>query len=385
MGDSMERWIIHVDMDAFYAAVEQRDNPEFMGKPVIVGGLSSRGVVATASYEARKFGVHSAMAMVEARRRCPQGIFVTPNHGCYEQVSAQIRAILHRYSPLVEPLSLDEAFLDVSGMEWIYGDPVDMARKIKADIRHELNLTASAGVSFNKFLAKLASDMQKPDGLVVIRPGEEARVLNNLPVGKLWGVGEVTAAALEKKGIRTIRQLAQTDPKLLELLIGKSAYDLSKLARGEDDRPVIPEQAPKSVGNEETFEDDLYTWEDIEKELLSLASHVGWRLRRLGVSGQTVTVKVRFSSFRTVTRSRTMEQVTNLDEVLYHMAKELYKTVATTEGIRLLGLTVSNLHPEGETMGLFDQMLEKQTALHRTVDKLKERFGVGIVRKGRLM
>lgn len=381
----MQRWIIHIDMDAFYAAVEQRDNPELLGHPVIVGGLSGRGVVATASYEARKFGVHSAMSMAEARRRCPQGVFLVPDHRRYSDVSAQIRSILDRYSPIIEPLSLDEAFLDVTGMERLFASPIEIAKKIKEEIRGQLHLTASAGVASNKFLAKLASDLQKPDGLVFIAPGDASKVLENLPVNKLWGVGEVTAAALIKKGIRTVGQLAATDGRVLELLIGRSAQELLKLARGEDDRPVVPEQSPKSVGNEETFDTDLTQWEDIETELLALADKVGWRLRHLGLAGRTITVKIRFASFRTVTRSRTLEDATNLDGVLFQIAKELYKTVTVTEGIRLLGLTAGNLQIAGSSISLFDETQEKQAALYKTVDELKARFGDKAVKKGRLV
>jgi len=381
----MQRYIIHVDMDAFYASIEQRDNPLLLGVPVIVGGLSKRGVVATASYEARKFGVHSAMSMVEARRRCPQGVFITPDHGKYSFVSSQIRQILDKYSPLVEPLSLDEAFLDVTGMGLLYSDPAEIARCIKADIKEQLQLTASAGVAVNKFLAKLASDLQKPDGLYVIRPGEEMKVLKDLPIRRLWGVGEVTAANIAKLGIQTIGQFAAADSKLLERYIGKSVYDLQQLAQGRDNRPVVPDQQVKSIGNEETFEEDLFHWEDIERHLLLFADKVGWRLRRLNLSGRTVTVKVRFASFRTVTRSRTLDAATSLDEVLYQTAKELYRTIQATEGIRLLGLTVSNLEPAGEAITLFDSGKEKQETLHKVVDELKLRFGIDAVTKGRLI
>lgn len=381
----VQRYIIHVDMDAFYASIEQRDKPELAGVPVIVGGLSNRGVVATASYEARKFGVHSAMSMAEARRRCPEAVFITPDHRKYSFVSAQIRQILDRYSPLVEPLSLDEAFLDVTGMDGLYADPADIARRIKDEIKQQLQLTASAGVAPNKFLAKLASDLQKPDGLYVIRRGEEAQVLAGLPVRRLWGVGEVTAASIAKLGIETIGQFAAADPKLLERHIGRDVYDLQRLARGLDDRPVVPDQQIKSVGNEETFDQDLYQWDEIEKQLLLFADKVGWRLRRLTLSGRTITVKVRFASFKTITRSRTLEEATNLDDTLYHIARELYKSIPSTEGIRLLGLTVSNLQPAGQAMALFDSKQEKQESLHKVVDELKVRFGAAAVMKGRLI
>lgn len=381
----MQRWIIHIDMDAFFAAVEQRDRPELIGRPVIVGGLSARGVVSTASYEARRYGVHSAMPMSEARRRCPQGVYLTPDHDRYTAVSSQIRAILDRYSPLIEPLSLDEAFLDVTGMEWLYDSPVTIGRHIKDDIRRELELTASAGIAPNKFLAKLASDMQKPDGLVLIRPGEEASILRDLPVSRIWGVGDVTAAALAKRGILTAGQLACADARQLENVLGRSAREIICLAQGRDERPVTPDQPPKSIGNEQTYAEDLYAWETIETELLHLAAKVGWRLRRLSLAARTVTVKVRLASFRTFTRSRTWPEATNLDEVLYQTARELYATIAVTEGVRLLGLTAGGLQPDEAIISLFDDSRDKQAALHKTVDRLKERFGENIVTKGRLL
>ena len=381
----MQRWIIHIDMDAFYAAVEQRDRPELISRPVIVGGLSARGVVSTASYEARRFGVHSAMPMSEARRRCPHGVYLTPDHDRYAAVSSEIRAILNRYSPLIEPLSLDEAFLDVTGMEWLYDSPVTIGRCIKDDIRRELQLTASAGIAPNKFLAKLASDMKKPDGLVLIRPGEEASILRDLPVSRIWGVGDVTAAALAKRGILTAGQLASADAMQLENVLGRSAHEIIGLAQGRDDRPVTPDQRPKSIGNEQTYAEDLYAWETIETELLHLAAKVGWRLRRLSLAARTATVKVRLASFRTFTRSRTLPAATNLDEVLYQTARELYATIAVTEGVRLLGLTAGSLQPDEAIISLFDDPRDKQATLHKTVDRLKERFGEAIVTKGRLL
>ena len=381
----MQRWIIHIDMDAFYAAVEQRDRPELISRPVIVGGLSARGVVSTASYEARRFGVHSAMPMSEARRRCPHGVYLTPDHDRYAAVSSEIRAILNRYSPLIEPLSLDEAFLDVTGMEWLYDSPVTIGRCIKDDIRRELQLTASAGIAPNKFLAKLASDMKKPDGLVLIRPGEEASVLRDLPVSRIWGVGDVTAAALAKRGILTAGQLASADAVQLESVLGRSAREIIGLAQGRDERPVTPDQPPKSIGNEQTYAEDLYAWETIETELLHLAAKVGWRLRRLSLAAWTVTVKVRLASFRTFTRSRTLPVATNLDEVLYQTARELYATIAVIEGVRLLGLAAGGLQPGEAILSLFDDPRDKQAALHKTVDRLKERFGEAIVTKGRLL
>lgn len=381
----MQRWIIHVDMDAFFAAVEQRDNPALVGKPVIVGGLGQRGVVSTASYEARRFGVHSAMPMTEARRLCPQGTYLAGNHQTYQQVSRQLQSILADYSPLIETLSLDEAFLDVSGMEWLFPDVVEIARQIKTRIAAELRLTASAGVAPNKFLAKLASDLQKPDGLVVIRPGEEAALLRRLPIERLWGVGSVTAQRLRQLGAATIGQLAELDPQLLEQHCGKGAYDFQRLARGWDDRPVVPGQPQKSIGREITYEQDLVEPQAIGAQLLYLAEKVGRRLRRHDCGGRTVTLKVRFASFRTVTRSKTLPEPTNLDDVLYEIAVHMYNKLAINEGIRLLGISVSQLATGSGQVSLFADQQEKKHSLYQVVDKLRDKFGDGIVTKGRLL
>ncbi|WP_425059307.1 DNA polymerase IV [Sporomusa carbonis] len=384
-GETMQRWIIHIDMDAFFAAVEQRDNPELRGRPVIIGGTGARGVVSTASYEARKFGVHSAMPSIEARRRCPQGIFLPPNHEKYSKVSQQILNIFTGFSPLVEPLSLDEAFLDVTGMEGIYPDPVDIAVRIKERIKTELGLTASAGVAPNKFLAKLASDMRKPDGLMVIKPGQVAQVLADVPVTKLWGVGKATARTLETLGLKTIGQVAKADPEMLARYCGQLGHTLHHLANGEDDRPVVPEWQPKSIGKETTFADNLYSLEELNTELWALVEKVGWRLRRQGLSGRTITVKVRFASFRTITRSRTVPVAVNMDQTIYRTAEEILANIALNEGVRLLGVTVSGLATSGGQISLFDQDDEKLMAVSRAVDNLKERFGEETVTRGRVL
>lgn len=372
-------------MDAFFASVEQRDNPELRGKPVIVGGSSARGVVATASYEARKFGVRSAMSATEAKRRCPHGIFLPCDHRRYAQVSRQIRQIMDDFSPLVEPLSLDEAFLDVTGMEWLYPDPVDIASRIKDRISSEVHLTASAGIAPNKFLAKVASDLKKPDGLVVVRPTEITEFLAPLAVSRLWGVGAVTAKILTDHGIKTIGQLAVVDLSRLESWLGNIAAELKQLATGQDNRPVVAEHAPKSVGNEETYEQDIYDPDEVRTQLLRLAVHVAWRLRLLGLTGRTVTVKIRWGSFKTVTRSRTLAEPTCLDEVIYTTAWELTRKAATQEGIRLLGITLSNLTTGSGQCSLFDGDAEKKLAVATAVDKLRAKFGSEVVSRGRLL
>lgn len=382
----MQRWIIHVDMDAFFASVEQRDNPSLQGKPVIIGGPGRRSVVSTASYEARRFGVHSAMPVSEARRRCPQGIFLPGDHHKYHLVSQAIRAILYDFTPLVEPLSLDEAFLDVTGMDWLYDHPLTIARRIKERISQELSLTASAGIAANKFLAKLASDLEKPDGLVLIKPGEEAKVLENLPVQRLWGVGEKSARLLHGMNIETIGQLARTDPKLLERNLGTWALDIYRLAHGRDDRPVIPENTPKSLGNEITFEQDLTCREEIATHLLALAEQVGRRLRYSGYCGRTITVKLRFIPFDTITRSQTLAQPTNLSEVLYETACQILQRTTLRNNVRLLGLTVSQLAADDSgQLSLFAETEHKRRAVAQAVDRLKDKYGEAIVTKGRLL
>lgn len=382
----MQRWIIHVDMDAFYASVEQRDNPSLRGKPVIIGGPGRRSVVSAASYEARRFGVHSAMPVSEARRRCPQGIFLPGDHHKYHLVSRALHAIFYDFTPLVEPLSLDEAFLDVTGMDWLFDHPLTIARQIKERITQELSLTASAGVAANKFLAKLASDLKKPDGLMLINPEEEAQILENLPIQRLWGVGEKTAQLLCGMHIKTIGQLARADPQVLEQQLGKWAWEAYRLAHGQDDRPVIPEVAPKSIGNEITFEEDLTCREDIATHLLALAEQVGCWLRYSNFSGRTITVKLRFIPFDTITRSQTLAHPTNLSEVLYETACQILQRTELRNHVRLVGLTVSHLTTDaGGQLSLFAEKEDKRRAVTQAVDHLKDKYGETIVTKGRLL
>jgi len=385
VGPLPQRWILHADMDAFYASVEQRDNPAYKGKPVIVGGTTNRGVVCAASYEARQFGVKSAMPIVEARRRCPQGIFVAPNIAYYAQVSHEIMTIFERFSPIIETLSLDEAFLDITGMQLLYPDVTEIARQIKDRVRTELNLIVSVGIAPNKFLAKLGSDLRKPDGLVVIRPGEEIELLAPLSVKKLWGVGDATARILKTLRIETTEDLRRVDPRTLERHIGKSAMELYNLAWGRDERPVVPDRDAKSIGNEDTFEQDIRSKDEIAGELLALSERVGWRLRKAGLSGRTITVKIRFSSFRTITRSVTLAEPVTLDEVLYETALKIMEKVPIPEGIRLLGISVSHLGQGGSQLSLFDETNEKRESIAKVMDKLKARYGEGIVKRGRLL
>ncbi len=382
---SHQRWILHADMDAFYASVEQRDNPELIGKPVIVGGNRNRGVVCAASYEARKYGIRSAMSIVEAKRRCSHGIYIEPNISKYVDVSSQILQIFERFSPTIETLALDEAFLDITGMERLYCDVADIARQLKMQIKNELHLIVSVGVAPNKFLAKLASALEKPDGLVVIHPGEEIERLASLSVKKIWGIGEATAKTLKSMHIETIEELRQADPYILKRHFGKHAIDLYDLAWGRDERPVIIDKEAKSIGNEVTFQEDISGREELMAQLLALAERVGWRLRKAGAAGRTITLKVRFSSFRTITRAMTLTEPIMLDEILYEHSIHMMDKIETKEAIRLLGITVSNFSQCGVQLNLFDEETEKREKIATVMDSLKSRFGVNIVKRGRLL
>ncbi len=379
----MQRTILHVDMDAFFAAVEQREHPEYRGKPVIVGGLSSRGVVATASYEARRSGVHSAMPMTTARRRCPDGIFVQGNYALYRAVSAEIFAIFSRYSPLVEPLSIDEAFLDVTGMGLLAPSPRVLAQRLKAEIREKTALVASVGIAPNKFLAKLASDLEKPDGLVEIRAEDAVRRIAPLPVRRLWGVGRRTEEKLLAQGIKTIGEMQQADEKKLARSLGtRAAHALKELSFGRDERRVEPDHEAKSIGKEVTFERDLESAEEAERELLSLAEKVGWRLRLAGVAARTIQLKVRRADFTTFTRSRTLFESTAHDEPIFRTARDLFRELGIKSGIRLLGVTGENFEPSA-LPSLFRD--EKKERLYGAIDALKKRFGESIITKAPLI
>ncbi|EJU29812.1 DNA polymerase IV [Selenomonas sp. CM52] len=379
----MQRTILHVDMDAFFAAVEQREHPEYRGKPVIVGGLSSRGVVATASYEARRSGVHSAMPMETARRRCPDGIFVQGNYALYRAVSAEIFAIFSRYSPLVEPLSIDEAFLDVTGMGLLAPSPRVLAQRLKAEIREKTALVASVGIAPNKFLAKLASDLEKPDGLVEIRAEDAVRRIAPLPVRRLWGVGRRTEEKLLAQGIKTIGEVQKADEKKLARSLGRrAAHALKELSFGRDERRVEPDREAKSIGKEVTFERDLESAEEAERELLSLAEKVGWRLRLAGVAARTIQLKVRRADFTTFTRSRTLFEATAHDEPIFRTARDLFRELGIKSGIRLLGVTGENFEPSA-LPSLFRD--EKKERLYGAIDALKKRFGESIITKAPLI
>ena len=376
------RWIMHVDMDAFYASIEQRDNPALRGMPVIVGGLMNRGVVATASYEARRFGIHSAMSMKQARRLCPNGVFLPVRMSHYRRISHQIRLILSQYSPLIEPLALDEAFLDISGMELKYPKITDIAKAVKEDIRRTTGLVASAGIGPNKFLAKLASDLQKPDGLVWIPYGKEQELLAPLPVSRLWGVGKVTEEALQQAGFRTIGDITKAGPQALRPIVGNQSVRIYELSLGKDKRPLEVSRRPQSVGNEHTYLHDLLTEAEVDEQFRLLANEVAWRLRQNHIMGRTITLKIRFASFQTITRSLTLDVGTCSEEQLYFAVKRLYNKRGQDNPIRLLGLTVSQLQPWQVRGDLFSEDAEMQEKVAEAIDKLQQRFGRQAIMKG---
>ena len=344
-----ERKIIHIDMDAFYASVEQRDHPELRGKPIAVGHSEERGVVSAASYEARKYGVRSAMSSLKAKQICPPLIFVPGRMSVYKEVSAQIHAIFRDYTDLIEPLSLDEAFLDVTHNKKGIPLAVDIAKEIKQRIRKELNLVASAGISYNKFLAKVASDYRKPDGLCTIHPDQAQEFIDRLPIEAFWGVGKVTAKKMHSLGIHRGKELRQCTLEMLTRLFGKAGYIYYDFARGIDLRPVVAERIRKSVGCEHTLEKDITARSSVIIELYHVATELVERLKRNAFSGNTLTLKIKFYDFKQITRSLTQDKdLYRLDDIL-PIAKQLLKEVDyTIRPIRLIGLTVSNPKEEQE-------------------------------------
>jgi DNA polymerase-4 len=338
------RKIIHIDMDAFYASVEQRDNPELRGKPVAVGGSRERGVVAAASYEARKFGVRSAMPSVTARRKCPELIFVRPRFDVYREVSLQVRAILAEYTAIIEPLSLDEAYLDVTENLQGIASATEIAEQIRAKIRSETQLTASAGVSYNKFLAKLASDYRKPDGLFVITPAMGPSFVEALPVDRFHGIGPATAAKMKELGIATALDLRARDEKFLSQHFGKAGRHFYSICRGIDHRPVLPNRARKSVGAENTFSRDLTSLGDLKAELGPLVDKVWQYCESTGVRGRTVTLKVKFADFQIITRSRSRVVLISDRPTLASISEELLTAqFPLRKAVRLIGVSLSSL------------------------------------------
>ena len=374
------RQILHIDMDAFYASVEELDDPSLRGKPLIVGGPSKRGVVCAASYAARPFGVRSAMPMVEAIRRCPKAIVVPIRMARYAEVSAKVFAVFHRFTPLVEGLSLDEAFLDVTASASLFGDGATIARKIKDIIRAELGLVASAGVASCKFAAKIGSDLEKPDGLVVIPEGGLREFLAPLPIERMWGIGPKAAERLKPEGLYTFRDLAETSLDHLETLLGRAgALHVQTLARGIDDRPVMPGRETVSVGAEETFETDLVDRRAMELRLLELAGRVARRLHKAGLEAASVTLKVKYADFSLRSRSVSLPAPIADTMGLFNAAKTLLDRVPKGR-VRLLGISTGALSPAGGgeavTLSLFaDEAPEKRRRLEEVVLKVGDRFG----------
>ncbi|HFI0325779.1 TPA: DNA polymerase IV [Streptococcus suis] len=345
--NDLSRKIIHVDMDAFFAAIEVRDNPELTGKPVIIGAdprlSGGRGVVSTCNYEARAFGIHSAMSSKEAYERCPQAIFISGNYEKYQEVGRQVREIFHRYTDLVEPMSIDEAYLDVTENKLGIGSAVKIAKLIQYDIWNELHLTASAGVSYNKFLAKIASDMEKPHGLTLILPEDAVEVLSSLPVEKFHGVGKKTVERLHEMGVFTGKDLLDVPEMTLIDTFGRFGYDLYRKARGISNSPVKPNRVRKSIGKERTYRKLLYRDEDVMKELVSLCKRVEASLVRNEKKGRTIVLKVRYGDFSTLTKRHSLEDATNQVDVIEREVRQLFEEVGQAEkGIRLLGVTVTN-------------------------------------------
>ena len=379
------RTIIHADLDAFYASVEQLDDPELRGKPVIVGGRpGDRGVVSAASYEARALGVFSAMPLRTAARKCPDGVFVPGRPDRYREVSDEVMAIFADYTPLVEPISLDEAFLDVTGSTAVFGDGERIARTIKQRVLDEVGLVVSVGVATNKLCAKVASDLRKPDALVVVPPGGEADFLAPLAIRRLWGVGPQAQAALAEYGVVTIGQLAATPPGTLHRRFGRFGDDLSARARGIDRGRVTVSHVPKSVGHEHTFDTDSADVARLEATLLELAESVGRRLRRHELAAGSVQLKLRYEGFETLTRQAPLPRQTREARVLYDAALALLRrTLVAGRGVRLIGLTAINLS-DAQQLTLFDAP-DRTDRLTKSIDAVRGRFGERAITRARLL
>ena len=372
--------IIHVDMDAFYASVEERDNPELAGRAVIVGAApEARGVVSAANYLARQYGVHSAMPMSRALRLCPKAIRRPVRMGRYVEVSQQIRDIFFRYTPVIEPLSLDEAFLDVQGSERLFGTAAEIGQRIKREIKQELGLVASVGVAPSKFIAKIASDVEKPDGYVLVETEQVQAFLDPLPVGRLWGVGKVTNQVFERLGIRTIQQVRQQSLSLLKDHFGNLGEHFYLLAQGIDQRPVVPDRNARSISNETTFVEDVSDTQVLHACLMQLTEQVAGRLRRAEVSGRTVQIKIRYSDFKLITRSTTLDNATNVTRLIWQAVWPLFQAVTLTKSVRLLGVGVSGFDERQNTAqqqgDLFTSHDPKQEQIDTLTDHINNRFG----------
>lgn len=390
-----EATMLHLDLDAFFASVEQVLDPTLRGRPVIVGGLGGRGVVSAASYEARRFGVHSAMPMSRARRSCPEGVFLPPRFAEYERYSTTVMTLLRSVTPLVEPLSIDEAFLDVAGARRLYGTAAEIGALLRERIRDETGLTASVGAATTKFLAKIASDMAKPDGMLVVAAGRESEFLRPLPVEKLWGVGPATFERLERMGVRTIGDVADVPLDALVAALGDaSGTHLHALAHNLDGRAVETHRAAKSIGAEETFAVDLTAAAELDRELLRLTDRVMSRVRSAGVTARTVTVKVRYADFETVTRARTLDTPSDTAATVLRVARSLLGCVDLARGVRLLGVHASQLKHHGPVQPMLDlggdiaadaRRSRREAAVESAVDEVRARFGADSVGSATLL
>ena len=383
-----QRYILHLDFDAFFASVEEILDPSLKGKPIIVGAPPERrGVVASASYAARAFGVRSAMPTAQALRLCPQAIVLPPRHKIYGEYSVRMMAILSEYTPLVEPLSLDEAFLDVTGYKAHWGSPEELAQQLQERLSAELGLTASIGLASNKLVAKIASGLEKPRGFMVVPHGREAEFLAPLPAEKLWGVGEVTAGSLHEMGISTIGQLAELSAAQLEARFGRRGQDLHRQARGIDESPVVVEREEKSLSRETTFAQDVGDGQVLRKKLLILSESVARRLRNRGLRGRTVKLKLRYSDFETITRQVTMGTPTDLEQVIFDQAVRLLdQSWDSKRKVRLIGVGVTKFDTEVSQLSLFegagDGRIEKLRRLSQSVDRIREKYGDEAIRRG---
>ncbi len=378
--------IIHIDMDCFFAAVEVKDNPELAGKPIIVGALpGSRGVVSACSYEAREFGVHSAMPISSAVRKCPDGIFLKPRGDRYIEESEKIMAIFSHYTPLVEPLSLDEAFLDVSGSHRLFGTSVEIGREIKRRIKDETGLIASVGIAPTKFVAKIASDIGKPDGFIVVNENEMLDFLRPLDARKIWGVGKVTWKKLEKHGLKTVGDIAEFPVEQLERMFGKSGRHLHNLSQGMDNRTVNPVTERKQVSNEHTFNIDTDDMDEVERVLLALSDKVAGRLLSKGKKGRTVTIKLRDETFKTITRSRTLDRPILSGEEIYEEARNLLLAEDLTgRKVRLIGVSVSGFE-SGDQTSLFEDVSQQKNKVEEVMADIRGRFGKGSITRASLI
>jgi DNA polymerase-4 len=379
--------IIHIDMDAYYASVEIRDNPQLADKPIIIGGSpTGRGVVSTANYIARKFGVHSAMPTSQAVRLCPQAILIRPRMDYYATTSEQIRKIFQSYTDLVEPLALDEAFMDVSGSRRLFGDAVTIAKQIKSRIANEVGLTASAGVAPNKFLAKVASDLEKPNGLVVVEPDAIQSFLDPLPVSRVWGVGAQTQKKLESYGVRTIAHLRSLSREVLKSAFGINSDHFWRLSRGLDTRPVVPDRDAKSISHETTFHHDLTDKDSLRAWLLDLTDQVARRMRRHKIVARTVHLKVRYSNFETITRSQTLDEPTNSTDAIARLVSDIFSQsqLEFSRGIRLIGMGVDKLTCNRPVqLTLFDQEdTERSKRIDQATDQIRDKFGKLALKRG---